>query len=235
MNSIQEKLSKLTLKEKLDLLQGDGYWMTHKNENINLSPINLSDGPHGLRHQDNDDDHLGFNASGKATCFPTASATACSFDPSLLKKMGEALAAECKDQNVDILLGPGVNMKRSPLCGRNFEYFSEDPLLAGELAASMINGLQEKGVGVCLKHYACNSQEKYRLISNSIVDERTLHEIYLKPFEIAVKKSNPWSIMHSYNRVNFEYSGESKYLLQKVLRDTWGFNGAVISDWGALS
>ncbi|MCF0117557.1 MAG: glycoside hydrolase family 3 C-terminal domain-containing protein [Bacilli bacterium] len=231
----KEILEQLTLKEKISLLHGDGYWKTREIDRVGLKAVNLSDGPHGLRHQSNEADNLGLNKSDKATCFPTASALGATFDEELIGEMAIALAEECKDQNVNVILGPGINIKRSPLCGRNFEYFSEDPYLTGILASSYVTEIQKNGVGVSLKHFACNSQEMNRLISNSVVDLATLNEIYLKAFEMVVKNAKPWTIMHSYNLVNNEYAGESNYLLTKKLRHDWKFDGLVMSDWGAFS
>jgi beta-glucosidase len=194
----------------------------------------LTDGPHGLRKK-NPEGKGGLEDSVPTTCFPTAATTACSWDPELLYEMGVALGEECLQEKVSVILGPGVNMKRSPLCGRNFEYFSEDPLLAGELAAGWINGVQSMGVGTSIKHFAVNSQEKKRLTIDSVVDERTFREIYLTAFEIAVKKSQPWTVMCAYNKINGEYCSDSAYLQNKILRDEWGFEGIVVTDWGAAN
>lgn len=195
----------------------------------------VSDGPHGLRKQNQEADNLGINDSIKAVCFPAACATAASFDEELLYTMGSALGEECRAEDVSVLLGPGVNIKRSPLGGRNFEYFSEDPYLAGKLAASQIKGIQQWKVGTSLKHFAANNQEYRRMSISSELDERTLREIYLTGFEIAVKEASPWTLMCSYNRVNGEYASENKKLLTDILRDEWGFEGYVMSDWGAVS
>ena len=194
----------------------------------------LTDGPHGLRKK-NPEGKGGLEDSVPTTCFPTAATTACSWDPELLYEMGVALGEECLQEKVSVILGPGVNMKRSPLCGRNFEYFSEDPLLAGELAAGWINGVQSMGVGTSIKHFAVISQEKKRMTIDSVVDERTLREIYLTAFEIAVKKSQPWTVMCAYNKVNGDYCSDNGYLQNKILRDDWGFEGIVVTDWGAAN
>jgi len=231
----KEIVSKLTLEEKASLCSGADFWKLETVDRLGLTSIMMSDGPHGLRKQSGTSDHLGINESVPTTCFPTASATANSFDRTLLNEMGEALAEECLEEDVSVILGPGANIKRSPLCGRNFEYVSEDPYLTGEMAAALINGVQSGGIGVSLKHFAANNQEKCRLISNSIVDERALREIYLPGFEIAVKKSQPWTIMCSYNMVNGTYACENKRLLTEILRDEWGFEGLVVTDWGAMT
>lgn len=232
---VNEILKKLTIKEKLSLLSGNNFWQTKPIKRINFDAITVSDGPHGLRKQSNKQDNVGFNQSEKATCFPTGSALASSFDPKLIYKVGASLAKECKDQKVDIILGPAVNIKRSPLCGRNFEYYSEDPFLTGKIAIEFIKGLQNSGVGTSIKHFAVNSQEKRRLISNSCLDERTFHEIYLKAFEMAVKEAKPWTIMASYNLINGVYACENPLLLKEILRDNWRYDGLVVSDWGALN
>ncbi len=200
---------------------------------MGVDPIMVSDGPHGLRKQSGAGDNLGLSASEKAVCFPSASASACTFDVDLMKAMGEALADEARDQGVSVLLGPGVNMKRSPLCGRNFEYFSEDPFLSGELGAAYIQGVQGRGVGTSLKHFVCNNQEKNRLIVDSVVDDRALFELYLESFRIAVKRAQPWTIMTAYNLLNGTYCSENEWLMKEVARDEWGFEGAFVTDWGA--
>ena len=230
-----ELLSKMTLEEKVSLLSGKDFWHLRGNTRLGLPEIMITDGPHGLRKQNPDGDQKGLSNSVPTTCFPTAVTTACSWDPDLLYRMGEAMAEECLAEKVSVILGPGVNMKRSPLCGRNFEYFSEDPLLAGELAAGLINGIQSKGIGTSLKHFAVNTQEKKRLTMDSVVDERAMREIYLTAFEIAVKKSQPWTVMNSYNKVNGTYASDNDYLQNKILRDEWGFKGIVVSDWGAAN
>ena len=229
-----EIISKLTLEEKVGLCSGKDFWNLKGVERLGIPEIMVTDGPHGLRKK-NPEGKGGLEDSVPATCFPTAVTTACSWDPELLYEMGVALGEECLQEKVSVILGPGVNMKRSPLCGRNFEYFSEDPLLAGELAAGWINGVQSQGVGTSMKHFAVNSQEKKRMLIDSVVDERALREIYLTAFEIAVKKAQPWTIMNSYNKVNGTYASDNEYLQKKILRDEWGFEGIVVSDWGAVN
>ena len=232
MQNTELLLKKLTLEEKCALLSGAETFKTRGMPEHGISQIWLSDGPHGLRKQAGESDHLGLNPSVPATCFPTASAVANSWDAALGEEIGAALGEEAAAQEVSVVLGPGLNMKRNPLCGRSFEYFSEDPYLAGKLAAGYIRGIQSKGVAACPKHFAVNSQETRRMASDSIVDERTLREIYLTGFEIAVKEGHPRSIMSSYNLVNGTYANENKHLLMEILRDEWGFDGAVITDWG---
>ena len=232
MQNTELLLKKLTLEEKCALLSGAETFKTRGMPQHGIPQIWLSDGPHGLRKQAGESDHLGLNPSVPATCFPTASAVANSWDAALGEEIGAALGEEAAAQEVSVLLGPGLNMKRNPLCGRSFEYFSEDPYLAGKLAAGYIRGIQSKGVAACPKHFAVNSQETRRMASDSVVDERTLREIYLTGFEIAVKEGHPRSIMSSYNLVNGEYANENKHLLMEILRGEWGFDGAVITDWG---
>ena len=228
-------IKQMTLEEKASLCSGLSFWRTKGVDRLGIPSIMVSDGPHGLRKQDEKADHLGMYHSVPATCFPTAAALACSWDRELLEKVGVALGKECQAEQVSIILGPGVNIKRSPLCGRNFEYFSEDPYLTGELAASHIAGVQSQGVGTSIKHFAVNNQEEKRLVIDAIVDERTLREIYLTGFEIAVKSSKPWTVMCSYNRLNGVYCSENEYLLTDILRDEWGYEGFVVSDWGAVN
>ena len=228
-----ELIKKLTLEEKCHLLSGQNFWATVSVAAKGVPSINLSDGPHGVRKQEGAGDQLGLNGSVPATCFPTAATIANSWDPSLGEKIGEALGEEAGCQDVAVLLGPGLNIKRSPLCGRNFEYFSEDPYLAGKMAAGYVRGIQKNGISACPKHFAANNTELRRQASDSIVDERTLREIYLTGFEIAVKESAPKSIMSSYNLINGVYANENYHLLQEILRDEWGFDGFVVSDWGA--
>ena len=232
MQNTELLLKELTLEEKCALLSGAETFKTRGMPKHGIPQIWLSDGPHGLRKQAGESDHLGLNPSVPATCFPTASAVANSWDAALGEEIGAALGEEAAAQEVSVLLGPGLNMKRNPLCGRSFEYFSEDPYLAGKLAAGYIRGIQSKGVAACPKHFAVNSQETRRMASDSIVDERTLREIYLTGFEIAVKEGHPRSIMSSYNLVNGTYANENKHLLMEILRGEWGFDGAVITDWG---
>ena len=225
----------LSDEEKMRLFNGVGSWNTF-DAGGKIPYFTMSDGPHGLRKQDaveETEHYADLNRSRLATCFPTSSCMAASWDKSLLRELGKTIGEEAQCQEVDVVLGPGTNIKRSPLCGRNFEYFSEDPYLAGTLAAEYINGMQALGIGTSLKHFTCNNQEKRRQTSNSIVNEKTLSEIYLRPFEIAVRKAQPASIMVSYNKVNGEYAAASKFLLTEVLRKKWGFKGIVISDWGA--
>lgn len=231
----QELISQMTLEEKASLCSGKDFWHLKSFEKLGLSEIMVCDGPHGLRKQNAENKKVGIGNSYPATCFPTAVTSACSWDPELLREMGVALAEECLQYGVSVLLGPGVNMKRSPLCGRNFEYFSEDPELAGELASAFVEGVQSEGIGTALKHFAGNSQEMKRMTSNSIIDERALREIYLRAFEKTVKKSQPWFVMNAYNLLNGEYCSENAWLQNKVLRDEWGFEGAVVSDWGAVN
>ena len=227
-------VAQMTMEEKAGLCSGADFWLLKSIPRLGLDPIMVSDGPHGLRKQVGKTDHIGLNTSVPATCFPTASAAACSFNPALLEEVGYAIGQEALDQSLSLVLGPGVNQKRSPLCGRNFEYFSEDPLLSGELGAAWIMGLQKNGVGCSLKHYACNNQETRRMCLNALVDERALREIYLTGFEIAVKKAQPWTVMCAYNRINGSYCSENGRLNNEILRDEWGFEGLVVTDWGAL-
>lgn len=230
---MKEIVKKMSLSEKCYLLSGKDFWDTRTVERLGVPNITLSDGPHGVRRQIGAGDQLGLNPSHPATCFPTAATIANSWDTALGEEIGECLGEEAASQGVAVLLGPGLNIKRSPLCGRNFEYYSEDPYLAGKMAAAYVRGIQSKGVAACPKHFAVNSQELRRMASDSIVDERTLREIYLTGFEIAVKEGCPKSIMSSYNRVNGVYANENEHLLQEILRDEWGFDGFVVSDWGA--
>ena len=231
--NVKELISKLTLEEKAALLQGKTMWTTWDIPRLNIPSIFLSDGPHGLRKQAGPADNLGLNESIPATCFPTSATMANSWDTELGEKLGQYLGAEAAANDVNVLLGPGLNIKRSPLCGRNFEYFSEDPYLAGKMAAAYIRGIQSKGVAACPKHFAANSQELHRMSTDSVVDERTLREIYLTNFEIAVTEGAPKTIMSSYNRINGTYANENRDLLLDTLRKQWGFEGFVMSDWGA--
>ena len=230
---IDETINSLTLEKKAAFLQGWSTWTSYEKKDSGIPVCFLSDGPHGLRKQAGAGDHLGLNASIPATCFPTAATMANSWDEALGEELGRALGREAAANGVNVLLGPGLNMKRSPLCGRNFEYFSEDPYLAGKMAAAYIRGIQENGVAACPKHFAVNSQELRRMAMDSVVDERTLREIYLTGFEIAVKEGKPRSIMSSYNKVNGTYANENAHLLKEILRDDWGFDGFVVTDWGA--
>lgn len=231
---IEKLISEMTLEEKAGLLSGSDFWHTKSVERLGIPKIMVSDGPHGLRKQDESADHLGVNDSIEAVCFPAASATACSFDPDMMEKVGEAIGDSCQHEKLAVDLGPAVNIKRSPLCGRNFEYQSEDPLLAGKMAAAEVRGLQSRNVGASVKHFAANDQEHRRMTSDSVVDERTLREIYLRAFEIIVKESQPYTIMCSYNRLNGTQVSENHWLLTDVLRGEWGFKGLVVSDWGAV-
>ena len=228
-------VSQMTLNEKTGLLSGADVWHTKAVPRLKLPDILMTDGPHGLRKQTGQSDNLGVNISAPATCFPPAVTTACSFDRSLLWDIGKAIGEEARAERISIVLGPGVNIKRSPLCGRNFEYLSEDPLLAGELATAIIDGIQSCGIGVSIKHFAANSQEQFRMVVNSAIDERTLRELYLPAFETAVKRAHPWTVMCSYNKVNNVFASENRRLLTDILRDEWGFDGVVMSDWNAVN
>lgn len=232
MTDIQSLIAKMTLEEKAALCTGASAWTATPVERLGIPELTCSDGPHGVRRVP--DVNSITVESLPATCFPTASCSASTWDLDLVQKMGEALAEECIALNVDVVLGPGANMKRSPLGGRNFEYYSEDPYLAGEMAASLIRGVQDKGVGTSLKHYAANNQEFQRFTINADVDERTLREIYLPAFEKAVKEARPWTVMCSYNKVNGTFASEHHYLLTDILKKEWGFEGLVVSDWGAV-
>ena len=232
---IKKVISEMTLEEKCSLLSGQDFWHTKAVERLGVPAVMVSDGPHGLRKQDLKGDHLGINDSIKAVCLPTACATAASFDRDMLYQLGEAIGDACQHEEVAVNLGPAVNIKRSPLCGRNFEYFSEDPYLAAELSTSQILGTQSRNVGVSVKHFAANSQEHRRMSSDSVVDERTLREIYYPAFESAVKKGKAWTVMCSYNRLNGEFASQHRGLLTDLLRGEWGFDGYVVSDWGAVS
>ena len=232
---IRDLVSQMTLEEKAGLCSGEDFWHTKAVERLGIPSVMVSDGPHGLRKQDEAADHLGINDSIKAVCFPAGCALASSFDRELAEKMGETIGQECQAENISTILGPAVNIKRSPLCGRNFEYYSEDPYAASEMSAAFIQGVQSKNVGTSLKHFLANNQEKRRMTNSSDVDERTLREIYMAAFEGAVKNGKPWTVMNSYNRVNGKYVGESKKYLTDLLRDEWGFDGYVVSDWGAVN
>lgn len=228
----QKILDQMTLEEKTAILTGKSVWETLDIPRLNVPSLFLSDGPNGVRKQAGASDHLGLNPSLPSTCFPTAATVANSWDPELGEEIGQALGEEAAALDVNVLLGPGLNMKRSPLCGRNFEYFSEDPYLAGKMAAGYIRGIQSQGVAACPKHFAANNQELRRMASNSVVDERTLREVYLTAFEIAVKEGKAKTIMSAYNEINGRYANEDPHLLQEILRDEWGFDGSVITDWG---
>ena len=227
-----ELISKMTDEEKCSLCSGDDFWHSKGIERLGIPRMMLTDGPHGLRRQIGKSDHLGLNAAYPATCFPTASAAANSWDEDMIEQMGERLGDEMLEQRVGVILGPGVNIKRSPLCGRNFEYYSEDPLLAGKCAAALIRGVQSRGLAACVKHFAANSQEKLRMTSDSVLDERTLREIYLPAFELAVKEGHVKCLMTSYNMVNGQYANENTHLLQDILINDWGYDGLIVTDWG---
>ena len=231
----RELVAQMTLEEKASLCSGKNFWESKAVERLGVRSFMLTDGPHGLRKQAGAADHLGLNASVPATCFPPAAATACSFDRALLREVGTAMGEECRAEEVGIILGPAANIKRSPLCGRNFEYFSEDPLVTGESAAGLIEGIQSQNVGACMKHYLANNQEKARVSSNSVVDQRALREIYLAGFEKAVKEAQPWTLMCSYNKINGTYASDHKELMTDVPRGEWGFQGAIMTDWGAMN
>lgn len=233
--NLKELISQMTLEEKAGMCSGLDFWHLKGVERLGIPSVMVSDGPHGLRKQDQEADHLGINESIKAVCFPPAVLSACSFDRALLERLGETVGDEAQATDLSVVLGPAVNIKRSPLCGRNFEYYSEDPYLAGESAAAFIKGVQSRHVGTSIKHFAANNQEFNRMSASSEVDERTMREIYLPAFETAVKKSQPYTVMCSYNRINGTYASENPWLLTKVLRDEWGFEGYVMSDWGAVN
>lgn len=235
MKDPREILAQMNLEEKAALLDGADFWHMQGMEKYDIPSVTVCDGPHGLRKKDYSKKGISLSTSVPAISYPTAVTTACSWDPELLFEMGTALGKKCLKEEVGVLLGPGINMKRSPLCGRNFEYFSEDPVLAGEVAAGFINGVQSMGVGTSLKHFCANSQETRRMTCDSVVDERALREIYLTGFEIAVKKGKPWTVMNSYNKINGDHGSENKHTQIEILRDTWGFDGVVVSDWGAVN
>ncbi|MBW1640850.1 beta-glucosidase [Microbacterium resistens] len=231
----RDRLGELTTEEKASLTSGADFWTLKPIERIGVPSIMVTDGPHGLRKQAADNDHLGINDSVPATCFPPAVGLGSSFDPELAGRVGVALGVESAIEDVAVILGPGINIKRSPLCGRNFEYVSEDPLVAGVIGAGLVTGIQSQGVGSSLKHFAANNQENDRMRSSSDVDPRPLREIYLRGFERVVKDAQPWTVMCSYNRINGVYASEDPWLLTEVLRDEWGFEGLVVSDWGAVN
>lgn len=232
---IKDLIAKMTLEERAAMCSGADFWHTESCERLGIPASMVSDGPHGLRKQDDKADHLGVNESIKAVCFPAGCGTAASFNRDLLYHMGETLGNECQAEGVSVILGPAVNIKRSPLCGRNFEYYSEDPLVASEIAGSLIRGVQSKHVGTSLKHFLANNQETRRMSVDEIIDERTLNEIYLAAFEGAVKKAKPWTVMCSYNKINGTYTAAHHKYLTETLRDKWGFDGYVMSDWGAVN
>lgn len=230
--NISKLLDALSIDEKVALLAGTDFMFTNPVPRLEIPSVRMSDGPHGLRVQKEGGDN-GVSGSEPATCFPTAVSLASSWNPDNAYKVGQAIGEECLHYGVDVLLGPGVCIKRNPLCGRNFEYFSEDPLLAGKMGASEVNGVQSKGVGTSVKHFALNNAENFRFMGNSVADMRAMREIYLKAFEIIVKESNPHTMMCAYNRINGEYCCQNKWLLTDLLRKEWGFDGVVMSDWGA--
>lgn len=230
-----ETIKKMTLRQKADFLTGKDFWQTQEYPELGIKQMFLSDGPHGLRKQAAAADHLGLNPSIPATCFPTAATMANSWNPDLGEVMGEALGEEAASMSVNVLLGPGINIKRNPRCGRNFEYFSEDPYLAGKMAAAYIRGIQANGTSACVKHFACNDQEERRMVSDSVLDERTLREIYLTAFEIAVKEGGTKSLMSSYNLINGTFADENSFLLRDILRGEWGYKGVVVSDWAGTN
>lgn len=233
--NLKELIDQMTLEEKAGMCSGLDFWHLKGVERLGIPSVMVSDGPHGLRKQDEAADHLGINDSIKAVCFPPAVLSACSFDRELMRTFGDAIGKEAQANDLSVVLGPAVNIKRSPLCGRNFEYYSEDPYLAGETAAAFIEGVQTHHVGTSIKHFAANNQEFNRMSCSSNVDERTLREIYLPAFETAVKKSQPYTVMCSYNKLNGTFASENAWLLTSVLRDEWGFEGYVMSDWGAVN
>ncbi|NLG96086.1 MAG: glycosyl hydrolase [Chloroflexi bacterium] len=235
MENIQKLVSELTLEEKASLCSGLNFWYLKGIERLGIPSIMVTDGPHGLRKQAGAADHVGLNESVPATCFPTAAALAATWNRDLVYQVGVALGEECRQEKVSVILGPGANIKRSPLCGRNFEYFSEDPYLSGEMAKSHINGVQSQGVGASLKHFAVNNQETRRMTTDSVVDERALREIYLAGFEIAVKEAQPWTVMCAYNRINGTYASDHRELMTGILKEEWGHQGLVVSDWGAMN
>lgn len=235
MRDLKKIISQMTLEEKVGLCSGFDFWRLKSIERLGIPTVMLSDGPHGLRKQSDDAEYTDINNSIEAICFPSGVTTACSFNRDLLYQLGDILGEECQAENIAVLLGPAINIKRSPLGGRNFEYFSEDPYLTGELASMYIKGVQSHQVGTSLKHFACNNQETRRMTASSEVDERTLREIYLAGFEKAVKEAKPWTVMAAYNRINGVFASESPYLLTDILRKEWGFTGYVVSDWGAVN
>jgi len=227
-----ELIRQMTLEEKASLMSGENFWMSKKIDRLGIPSIYFADGPNGVRSQTDQVDHLGLNPGKPSTCYPTASAIANSWDTDLAETVGQALGEEARNQGINVLLGPGLNMKRNPLCGRNFEYFSEDPILSGKMAAAFTRGIQSNGISACIKHFAVNNQELHRMSNDSVLDERTLRELYLTGFEIAVKEGKPLSVMSSYNKVNGSHASENSHLLSDILRNEWGFEGIVVTDWG---
>ena len=232
---IDKIIDSMTLEDKIALCSGATFWESKKYEKYGIPALFMCDGPHGLRKQENLSDMLGINKSRQATCFPAEVSTAASWDPKLLEQIAEAIGQEAKDQGVGLVLGPGANLKRNPLCGRNFEYFSEDPYLSGKLAAGFIKGMESQGIGTSLKHFALNSQEKSRFTSNSVIDDRSMREMYLTAFEIAVKEGKPSTVMCAYPKINGVHCSDNKGLLTDILRDEWGFDGMVVTDWGGMN
>lgn len=235
MKDVKELISQMTWEEKASLCSGLDFWYLKGVERLGIPSIMITDGPHGLRKQIGESDQIGLTNSVPATCFPTASALAATWNRELIYQVGEALGEECRENQVGVILGPGANIKRSPLCGRNFEYFSEDPYLTGEIAKSYIRGVQSQGIGASIKHYAVNNQEYRRMTIDAIIDERALREIYLTGYEIAVKEAQPWAVMCAYNKVNGTYCSEHKYLMTDILKEEWGHKGLVVTDWGAMN
>ena len=233
-NEVDEQGRLRTLEEKAELLTGGDFWHPRAMERLGIPAVMMSDGPSGLRKQEQESDHLGIYGSTPAVCFPSSAAVAASFDTALAQKLGCVVGNECQAEGVALLLGPGLNIKRSPLCGRNFEYYSEDPVLAGQMGAAMVEGVQSTGTGSCIKHFAANNQETDRMVGDSVVDERTLHEIYLAPFETVVKEAKPQAVMCAYNKVNGIFCSENGTLLTDILRSAWGYQGMVVTDWGAV-
>lgn len=231
MKSIDELIANLTIDEKIALVSGHNFMYTNSVSRLGIPSIRMSDGPHGLRVQNEGGDN-GVAGSLPATAFPTASCSANTFNPALLEKMGKAMGLEAKYYGIDMILGPGVCIKRNPLCGRNFEYFSEDPFLTGRMGAAEVKGIQSTGTGSCVKHYALNNSENYRFMGNSVCDMRAMREIYLKQYEYIVRESHPEAIMSAYNKINGTFCSENKWLLTDVLRNEWGFDGVVMTDWG---
>lgn len=232
---IKKNINEMTLEEKASLCSGLDFWHTKAIDRLDIPSIMMTDGPHGLRKESENTDDLGVSKSVPATCFPAGAALACSWNRELIEKVGAALGEECHGEGISILLGPAANIKRSPLCGRNFEYFSEDPYLSSQMAQHYIKGVQSQGIGASLKHFAANNQEHKRMSVNTIIDERTLREIYLASFEGAIKEAQPWTVMCAYNKVNGEFCSEHKYLLTDILKNEWGYEGVVVSDWGAVN
>lgn len=232
---LMELIKQMTLEEKASLCSGADFWNTKSIQRLGLPSVTLSDGPHGLRKQENMADHLGMNESIKAVCFPAGCAVAASFSRETARLLGETLGEECQAEDIGIILGPAMNIKRSPLCGRNFEYYSEDPYVSSEMASAYVQGVQSRNVGTSPKHFMANNQEYHRMTSSSVMDERTMREIYLASFEGMVKKAKPWTVMNSYNRINGTYLCESREMLTDILRNEWGFDGYVVTDWGAMN